>query len=73
MKINEALALSEAMGKKVYKKDLAAKIWSKSRPETQVVNMTNLARGVTRKVNPEWVVTICKEVGCSADFLFGLE
>lgn len=72
LRINEAIALAESRGKKIYKKDLAKKIWPNSRPEAQTVNMTNLASGVTKKVNPEWVVTICKETGVSADFLFGL-
>lgn len=73
LKVNEAIALSEAMGKKVLKKDLAAKIWPNSRPEAQAVNMTNLCSGVTKKVNPDWIITICRETGCTADFLFGIE
>lgn len=73
LKVNEAIALSEAMGKKVLKKDLAAKIWPNSRSEAQAVNMTNLCSGVTKKVNPEWIITICRETGCTADFLFGIE
>ena len=73
LKVNEAIALSEAMGKKVLKKDLAAKIWPNSRSEAQAVNMTNLCSGVTKKVNPEWIVTICRETGCTADFLLGIK
>ena len=73
LKVNEAIALSEAMGKKVLKKDLAAKIWPNSRSEAQAVNMTNLCSGVTKKVNPEWIITICRETGCTADFLFGIK
>ena len=73
LRINEAIALSEAMGKKILKKDLAAKIWADSRPEAQAVNMTNLASGITKKVNPEWIVIICKETGCTADFLLGIK
>lgn len=73
LRINEAIARSEMNGKKVLKKDLAAKIWPNSRLEAQKVNMTNLCSGVTKKINPEWIVTVCKELNCSADFLFGLE
>lgn len=72
LKVNEAIARSEARGKKILKKDLAAKIWPNSRPEAQAVNMTNLCSGITKKISPEWVIIICKETGCSADFLFGL-
>ena len=73
LKVNEAIALAEAMGRKIMKKDLAAKIWPNSRPEAQVVNMSNLCSGVTKKINPEWIITICRETGCTADFLFGRE
>lgn len=73
LKVNEAIARAESKGKKIYKKDLAAKIWANSRPEAQAVNMTNLCSGVTKKVNPEWLVIICLETGCSADFLLGLK
>ena len=73
LRVNEAIALSEAMGKKVLKKDLAAKIWPNSRSEAQAVNMTNLCSGVTKKVNPEWIITICRETGCTADFLLGIK
>lgn len=73
LKVNEAIARSEMNGKKILKKDLAAKIWPNSRPEAQAVNMTNLCTGVTKKINPEWIVVICKETGCTADFLLGME
>lgn len=73
LKVNEAIALAEAMGRKIMKKDLAAKIWPNSRPEAQAVNMTNLCSGVTKKVNPDWIITICRETGCTADFLLGIE
>lgn len=73
LKVNEAIARAGMNGKKILKKDLAAKIWPYSRPEAQVVNMTNLASGITRKINPDWVVILCKELDCTADFLFGIE
>lgn len=73
LKVNEAIALAEAMGRKIMKKDLAAKIWPNSRPEAQVVNMSNLCSGVTKKINPDWIITICRETGCTADFLLGIE
>lgn len=72
LKVNEAIARAESRGKKIYKKELAAKIWPESRPEAQLVNMSNLCSGQTKKVNPDWVATICKECECSADYLFGL-
>lgn len=72
LRINEAIAASEARGKKVLKKDLAAKIWPKSTPEAQKVNMANLCNGSTKKINPEWVEVICRETGCTSDFLLGI-
>lgn len=73
LRINEAIARAERNGKKILKKELAAKIWTNSRPEAQVVNMTNLCTGVTKKINPEWIIVICQETGCSADFLLGIK
>lgn len=73
LKVNEAIVRAEINGKKILKKDLAAKIWANSRPEAQAVNMTNLCSGITQKVNPDWIVIICRETGCSADFLLGIE
>lgn len=72
LRINEAIAACESKGKKVLKKDLAAKMWPKSTLEAQKVNMANLCRGFTKKISPEWVKIICKETGCTSDFLFGL-
>lgn len=73
LRINEAIARAERNGRKILKKELAAKIWTNSRPEAQAVNMTNLCTGVTKKINPEWIIVICKETGCSADFLLGIK
>lgn len=73
LKVNEAIARAEMNGKKILKKDLAAKIWANSRPEAQAVNMTNLCNGTTKRVDPEWIVIICRELGCTSDFLFGIK
>lgn len=73
LKINEAIALAESRGKKIYKNELAKKIWPNSRPEAQAVNMTNLCCGKTKRVEPEWIVVICNETGCSSDFLLGIK
>ena len=73
LKVNEAIARSESKGNKVFKKDIAARLWATSSPEAQQVNMTNLCSGITKKISPEWVVTLCEMLSCSADFLFGLK
>lgn len=72
LRVNEAIARAEMRGKKVLKKDLAAKLWGDSAPSSQQVNMTNLCSGITKKINPEWVETLCSELGCDANFLFSI-
>ena len=72
LRINEALARANTQGKKVFKKDIAARLWPDSTAIAQNVNMTNLCCGKTQKINPDWVGVICEMLDCTADFLFGL-
>lgn len=73
LRVNEAIARSEANGKKVLKKDIAARLFEGASESAQQVNMTNLCNGTTKRIVPEWVVIICEMCGCSADYLFGME
>lgn len=73
LRVNEAIARSEANGKKVLKKDIAARLFEGASESAQQVNMTNLCNGTTKRIVPEWVVIICEMCGCSADYLFGLK
>lgn len=72
IRIEQAIARAKDNGKKIYKKDIAARLWPESVPVAQQINMTNLCTGVTTRIAPEWVVIICEMTGCSADFLFGM-
>lgn len=72
LRINEAIARCERMGKKVFKKDLAALLWPDSSVNAQQVNMTKLVNGTSKKVSIEWVEILCRELNCTADYLFGL-
>lgn len=72
IRIEQALARAKEQGKKVLKKELAAKLWPDSSTVAQQVNMTALCSGKKIKINPEWVKIICEMTGCTADFLFGL-
>lgn len=72
IKLNEAIALSASKGKNVKKNELAAKIWPDSNSSARAVNMTNLCNGTTKRFDPDWIVIICRELGCTSDFLFGL-
>lgn len=73
LRVNEAIARSEANGKKVLKKNIAARLFEGASESAQQVNMTNLCNGTTKRIVPEWVVIICEMCGCSADYLFGME
>lgn len=73
LRVKEAIARSEANGKKVYKKDIAARLFDGVSESAQQVNMTNLLNGKTQRIKPEWVVIICEMCGCTADYLFGME
>lgn len=73
LRVNEAIARSEANGKKVLKKDIAARLFEDASESAQQVNMTNLCNGTTKRIVPEWVVIICEMCGCSADYLFGMD
>lgn len=72
MRIEQAIARAKEQGKKVFKKDIAAKLWPDSTPAAQQVNMTALCSGKTGKISADWVAIICDMTGCSADFLFGI-
>lgn len=71
-KLKEAIARSEANGKKVFKKDIAARLFEGVSESAQQVNMTNLLNGKTQRIKPEWVGIICEMCGCDANFLFGM-
>lgn len=73
LRVKEAIARSEANGKKVYKKDIASRLFDGVSESAQQVNMTNLLNGKTQRIKPEWVVIICEMCGCTADYLFGME
>ena len=72
IRVEEAIARAKQRGDKLFKKDIAARLWPDSTPEAQQVNMTALCSGRKKAVDPEWVRIICEMTGVSADFLFGL-
>jgi hypothetical protein len=73
IRLNEAIAYAKLNGKTVVKKDLAARLFPESTTECQQVKLTNLVRGRTQRVAPEWVDIICEETGVTPNFLFGYE
>lgn len=73
LKVNEAIARSKANGKKVFKKEIAARIFPGVSESAQQVNMTNLCNGTTKRIAPEWVIIICEMCNCTPNYLFGYE
>ena len=72
LRIEEAIARAKANGKKVLKKDIAAKLWPDSVASAQQVNMTKLCNGRTATIKPAWAAVVCEMTGCTSDFLLGL-
>lgn len=72
MRIEEALARAKSQGRKILKKDIAARLWPDTNEAGQQVNFTRLCKGATPRIQEDWVRIICEMTGCSADFLFGL-
>jgi hypothetical protein len=73
IRLNEAIAYAKMNGKEVVKKQLAAKLFPDSTPESQQVNLSYLASGRTKRVTPELIDIICDECGVTPNFLFGYE
>lgn len=72
IRIEQAIARAKEQGKKVLKKDIAARLWPNSTSVGQQINMTALCNGTTTRIAPEWVTIICEMTGCTADFLLGI-
>lgn len=70
-KIEEALARAKDNGARIFKTDIAAKLWPESNIDTQRMNMSNLCNGRSTRIKPEWALIICDMCGCTLDFLFG--
>ena len=77
LRINEALDFHEQMKSKgeasISRMELADVFFEGSQEATKKVNMSNLARGRTKRVDPNWVKVICKRTGVDANFLFGIK
>lgn len=73
-KINEAIAYAKEkglLGKKEIM-NLAQVLWPESNERAAYMNFLNLKSGKSKKVDIESVPTICRILGVSADYLFGL-
>ena len=73
-KLNEAIAYAKEKGL-VGKKELtslAEVLWPDSNRHAAYMNFLNLKSGRSKKVDIESIPTICRILGVSADFLFGI-
>lgn len=72
-RLAEAIAIANAEGKRVMKKDIAEKFWPDSNDTARQVNMTKLCNGKRKKIDPDWVKIVCDATGCTPEFLLGIE
>lgn len=73
LRLELAIALAKERGVDVNKMRLAARLWPESPEDSQRVSINRLIAGKVEKVKPEWIVIICEELQCTADFLLGIE
>lgn len=71
LRLNEVIAQTKINGKRVLKKDIAARLFPGVSEHTQKVNFTNLVKGKTKRITPEWVGIICEMCECTPNELFG--
>lgn len=73
IRLREALQYAEQNGKKFKLNALAQKIWANtSVKRSAYMNLLNLADGRSKKIGIDQIEIICRELGVSADYLFGL-
>lgn len=73
LRINEAIARAASHGKKVLKKDIAARLFPGVAEAAQQVNFTKLCNGKTKRFLPEWVLIICEMCDCTPNYLFNYQ
>jgi len=74
MKIKEALdRFNKTATKKKTMINLGERIWAESSRATQRMNISNLATGKTQAFKEDWVLIICEELKCDANYLFNIK
>lgn len=73
IRINEAIARCRQRGHKVFKKDIAARLFPNVSEAAQKINIKNICTGRTKRLTPEAVCIICEMCDCTPNFLFGYE
>lgn len=71
IRLKESMAYAKENGKKFKKKELAMKIWGEGNPRSAYMNLLNLEKGKTKKIDVSAIGKLCGYLGVSADYLFG--
>lgn len=72
LRLKEAILFAKSQGKAVNKLDLAKALWPDSSDSTARANLCNLEACRCKKIDMEHVSILCKALGVSSDYLFGL-
>lgn len=73
LRIREAFLHAEMKGKKIEKRQLAAKIWPNSTQKSSEQLLQRLMNGKAETIRIDFVQIICNELGCDANFLFDIK
>lgn len=73
LRLNEALAFALGNGKNIKRSDIADALWGSSSLDAKKVNMSNLSRGKTKRIEIWWIKKICELTGVDANFLLGIK
>lgn len=70
--IKESIEYAKEKGLIKKKTELAPLLWEKSPYKSAYMNLANLINGKSKKIDIVNVEKLCKKLGVSADYLFGL-
>jgi len=72
IRIREAIHYAKKQGKKIKKREFAGLIFPYTSERSAVVCLNNYERSASTKMDRIQITTICKYLGCDANFLFGV-
>ena len=71
-RLREAYENAKSRGLVKGRGEFADSLWCNKRGRNAYVNFLNLERGKTKTIEIEMIPKICKKLGISADYLFGI-
>lgn len=72
IRLKEAVAYAKTKDISLDRGTLAKEMWRNSSDHTARTNFSNLANGKSKRIDIEQIPYLCKRLGVSADYLFGL-